>query len=73
MRRTPDCICAKGQEPWCHVCTVAIAIQMRGEHPDTLSVSMLQRRIPKLDGHVAAVLVEATKRIGTRPNGVYVT
>ncbi len=68
-----DCICAKGQEPWCHVCTVATAMQMRAEHPDTLSVSMLQRRIPKLDGYVAAVLVEATKRIGTRPNGVYVT
>ena len=73
MPRVQDCICSKGQEPWCHVCTVAMAVRLRVEHPDTLSVSMLQRRMPKLDGYVAAILIEFTKRIGTRPNGVYVT
>ena len=65
MPRVLDCICAKEQEPWCPMCVVGAAMQMRGEHPDTLSVSMLQRRIPKLDGYTAAILIEATKRMRT--------
>ena len=72
-KRTLGCICARGQEPWCHVCTVAVAIQMRGDHPDTLSISMLQRRMPKLEGYVAAILLEATLRMPNRRNGGYVT
>ncbi len=71
--RTLDCICAKGQQPLCPACTVAIAVQMRYEHLETLSPSMLQRRLPKLEGYVAAILVEATKRMASRPNGGYVT
>ncbi len=73
MPQTQDCICAKGQKPYCPVCVVAIAVALRYEHPDSLSPSMIRRRVPGLDGYVAAVLVEFTKRIGTRPNGVYVT
>ena len=72
MGRVLDCICAKGQEPWCPACIVAMAVQLRREHPDSLSPSMLQRRMPKLDGYVAAVLVEATKRMPVRRNGSYV-
>ena len=56
-----DCIC-DGKVPWCAPCVVSAAARMRRDHPDTLSVSMLKRRIPRLSGRVAAVLLEATKR-----------
>jgi len=49
--------------PWCPPCVVRAAIQLRLEHPDTVSVSMLKRRIPGITGHEAALLVEATLRV----------
>jgi len=72
MGRTVDCICSKGQEPWCPACVVSAAIQMRHEHQESLSTSMLQRRVPKLEGYVAAILVEMTKRMPPPRNGRYV-
>lgn len=62
-RPGPDCIC-DGVGPWCPVCLVAIAMYLRYEHPDTLSVGMLRRRIPGLRGREAAILLEASKRMG---------
>lgn len=65
MRGTrPDCFC-DGKMPHCPPCVVALAIHMRLDHPDTLSVSMLRRRLPDITGHEAALLVEATKRVLT--------
>ncbi|KKN46050.1 hypothetical protein LCGC14_0676690 [marine sediment metagenome] len=72
MKTTPDCIC-DGKAPWCSVCLVSVAFRMRNEHPDTLSVSMLKRRIPRLTGREAAILLEATQRLPARRNGGYVT
>jgi len=57
-----DCIC-DGRWPYCPVCLISLAIRLRFAHPDSLSVSMLKRRIPRLSGREAAILVEATKRI----------
>ena len=57
-----DCICDR-KVPYCAVCMVALAYHLRLEHPDTLSVSILKRRIPRLSGREAAILVEATKRL----------
>ena len=59
-RRSPDCFC-DGKVPWCPACVVAIVVQMRRDHPDTLSISMLKRRIPRITGHEAALLVEASR------------
>jgi len=39
------------------------------EHLNTLSVPMLKRRIPKLRGREAALLLEFTKHLPTRRNG----
>ena len=62
----PDCFCrVPGQPPRCPPCVVAAATQMRFEHPDTLSVAMLRRRLPDITPHEAALLVEATKRMLT--------
>ena len=66
MRASLDCICAKGQQPYCAMCVWAIAVKMRYDHPETLSPSMLRRRVPKLDGYVAAILVEATAALPSR-------
>ncbi|TEU01990.1 MAG: hypothetical protein E3J29_00230, partial [Dehalococcoidia bacterium] len=60
MRPSPDCFC-DGRVPWCPPCVVGVATTMRHDHPETLSVSMLKRRIPGITGHEAALLVEATK------------
>ena len=62
---SPDCTC-DGLAPWCAVCLVGVAFLMRHEHWDSLSPAMLRRRIPKLRGREAAILVEATKRIARR-------
>ena len=58
-----DCFCEEGQTPPCPPCVVAMATQMRLEHYDNLSLSMLKRRIPGISGREAAVLVEATRNI----------
>lgn len=60
---SPDCFCAEGSVPWCPVCVVGVATQMRYDHPETLSISMLRRRIPGITGYMAALLVEATKKM----------
>jgi hypothetical protein len=60
--RSLDCEC-DGIPPLCPVCLVRMAVTMRRQHPDTLSVSMLKRRVPRLSGREAAILVEATRRI----------
>lgn len=57
-----DCTC-DGKWPWCPDCLMSLAIHMRREHPDTLSVGMLKRRIPKISGREAALLIAATKYI----------
>ena len=57
-----DCTC-DGKAPWCPVCLVSAASALRREHPDTLSIGMLRRRIPRLSGREAAVLLEATTRL----------
>ena len=59
---SPDCVC-DGQVPWCAVCAVALAMFLRRDHPLTLSVALLKRRIPQLTGREAALLLEATKYI----------
>ena len=60
--RLIDCTC-DGVAPLCPPCVVTIAVVMRRDHPDSLSVSMLKRRIPRLGGREAAILLEATKRM----------
>lgn len=60
--RLPECTC-DGVTPFCPPCTVAIAMSLRRDHPDSLSVSMLKRRIPRLGGREAAILLEATRRL----------
>ncbi len=45
---------------------------MRREHPETLSVQMLRRRIPRLKGREAAILVEMTKVLVGRNGRRYV-
>ncbi len=71
---SPDCFC-DGRVPWCPICVVAVATRMRLDHLETLSVSMLRRRIPGLTGREAAYLVEATRNMKAqhnRRNGGYV-
>jgi len=63
--RPPDCIC-DGKVPFCAVCLVAIACVLRVQHPDSLSIGLLKRRIPRLSGREAAILVEATRRLPLR-------
>lgn len=60
--RALDCTC-DGIPPLCAPCVVRMAFAMRREHPGSLSVSMLKRRIPKLAGREAALLLEATRRL----------
>jgi len=59
-RSNPDCYC-DGRLPWCPPCVVLVTMEMRRDHPDSLSVSMLKRRIPRITGHEAALLVEASR------------
>ena len=72
--RLPDCFC-DGRTPRCPICVVAIAVRLRLDHIETLSVSMLKRRIPEITGREAAYLVEATRNMKpkhNRRNGGYV-
>ena len=65
----PDCICDR-KVPLCASCAVAIAHMMRVDHPDSLSVSMLKRRLGRsITGREAALLVEATRRMAIPRNG----
>jgi len=34
---------------------------MRLDHPETLNISMIRRRIPGIDGYAAALMVEASR------------
>ena len=73
--RLPDCFC-DGRSPWCPICVAATAVRMRLDHMETLSVSMLRRRIPGLTGREAVYLVEAARNMKpqhNRRNGGYVT
>ena len=68
---SPDCVC-DGVAPWCATCVVTVAMGLRLEHGETVSVSMLKRRIPLLTGRQASLVLEATKlaaelRPGTWP------
>ncbi len=54
-----DCFCANGT--LCPPCIVATATMLRHEHPDTLSIALLRRRIHGITGHEAALLVEMSK------------
>ncbi len=66
IRSSPDCFCGEnGDAPWCSVCVVATAAQLRRLHPDSLSVSLLKRRIPGITGREASYLVEMSKRLLT--------
>ncbi len=65
IRRSLDCYCGP-DDGWCPICVVAVAIRMRHDHPDSLSVSMLTRRIPRLTGREAIYLVEMSKGLLTR-------
>ena len=56
-----DCYCPKNAPMTCAVCRVAMAMAMRRQHQTTLSISMLRRRLPNLDGDMAMVLLECTK------------
>lgn len=60
--RLIDCTC-DGLAPYCPPCLVSLAFALRRDHPDSLSVSMLKRRIPRLTGREAALLLEASRRI----------
>ena len=62
LRRSTDCYCGP-DGGWCPICVVATAFKMRIDHPASLSVAMLKRRIPprSLTGREAVYLVEATK------------
>lgn len=55
-----DCIC-DGQAPLCAACCLKTAIALRLDHPKTLSVAMLKRRVPGITGREAALLLEASK------------
>jgi hypothetical protein len=62
VRDLPDCYCrVPGSPPRCPPCIASAAAQMRREHPNSLSVSMLKRRLPDLTGHEAALMLEATR------------
>ena len=57
-----DCFCREpGVSPRCPPCVVAATAMMRHDHPDTLSISMLRRRLSDITPHEAALLVEASR------------
>lgn len=62
LTRNVDCTC-DGVPPLCACCLVSLAFQLARQHPDTLSISMLKRRIPLLTGREASLLLEATRRV----------
>lgn len=55
-----DCTC-DGRWPYCPVCLIGLAIRLRIAHPNSLSIAILKRRIPRISGREAAILLEATK------------
>lgn len=64
-RFPPDCTC-DGKAPWCPTCVLGVVVLMWSEHPESLSVGMLKRRIPRLSGREAALLLEATRWLPSR-------
>ena len=72
MYNSLDCYCGPAGDQ-CPVCVVAMAVRMRHDHPDTLSVSMLKRRLRGITGREAVYLVEMSKALnGASHNGDYV-
>ena len=63
MRASLDCFCADGGVPPCPPCIVAVAAMLYHDHPDSLSVALLKRRIRGITGHEAALMLEFTKRL----------
>lgn len=55
-----DCYC-DGKYPLCAVCLIKTACALRLQHPQTLSIAMLKRRIGDVTGREAAILLEASK------------
>ena len=53
--------------PFCSVCIVSVALRLRRDHPDSLSVPMLKRRILGLGGREAALLLEFTRHLPALP------
>ncbi len=58
---SPDCYCSNGT--LCPPCIVSAAIMLHHDHPDSLSVSLLRRRIHGITGHEAMLLVEMSKAL----------
>ena len=72
MKGGPDCTCAEGQVPWCASCAVSVAFSLWLEHGGNLThddIGTLRRRIPKINGYVAAILIECMKRLPPPRNG----
>ena len=61
-RTSLDCVCG-GSRSLCPGCLISFAVLMRKEHPDTLSVGMLKRRLAGISGREAALLLEMSRRI----------
>ena len=62
MRPSLDCQCS-GTRSWCPGCLISMAIGMRREHPTSLSVAMLKRRLTGISGREAALLLEISRRV----------
>lgn len=62
ISRGQDCTC-DGVAPFCPPCLLSLAVALRRAHPDTLSIAMLKRRIPRLGGREASLLLEFTRRL----------
>lgn len=58
-----DCFCTNGGVPPCPPCIVATATMLRHDHPDSLSIALLKRRIRGITGHEAALLCEMSKLV----------
>ena len=63
-----DCEC-DGEAPWCAVCVATVALRLRHEHPLSVSVAMLRRRIPGLSGREGALLLGIMRHIPDRAIG----
>lgn len=57
-----DCTC-DGKVPWCAVCLIHAAFTLKAIHPDSLSIGMLKRHIPRVTGREASILLEAARRV----------
>lgn len=62
LTQSIDCRC-DGIPPLCACCLVTLAFQLARLHPGSLSMAILKRRIPRLTGREADILLEATRRL----------